>query len=264
VGLDDLNVHDCGGYGLNSDNPGDARIALSDSKVETTQDTGVAFRGSNVTVARNTIADTGINAAGAITIPLHGIYAKGPAPTIVGNRIVDFQAAAVTIRSTGSLVADNVISAPARGQRGIAYYQQTAVPGTTTIRGNLISGVRVQGIAIDNGSTTADFGGGATTASTSESFVISHNTIVMRGDVAVYAVEGIRLLQVPSVTLTGNQVGGLFTYALNAHPPLGPFLERGNAWRAKRSARSFLWSGAKVTFGRYRAASGQGLGDRLF
>src|SRR5262249_47705667 len=152
--LDDLRIHDCGDAGLSANNASDARITLTDSTVANTQGCGVVFSGAGFRIVGNEIRNTGLNAPGSLTYPLHGIYARGPQPTIADNRIVDFQTAGITIRSTGSDVEHNTIVAPIRGRRGISYYQETDTKGTTRIIDNTIDGVSVQGIAIDNGSTT--------------------------------------------------------------------------------------------------------------
>jgi Right handed beta helix region len=264
IAFDQLTIHDCGGAGLNADNPGDARIALTRSTVENTQGCGVFFRGTAFDVSDNEISNTGINASGALTFPLHGIYAKGPAPVITDNTIRDFQTAAITIRSTGSDVERNRIEARTRGQRGISYYQETAARGTTRIVGNTIAGVSVQGIAIDKGSTTAEFGGGPTTASTSESFVIARNDVTMHSRSGRVTVEGIRLLRVPSAVVIRNHVGGRATHLLTVYAPRSSYRERSNVWQTNAARQTFSWNGASMSFAAYATSSGQGARDSLF
>jgi hypothetical protein len=261
--LDDLRIHGCGDAGLNADNAADARITLTNSTVANAQGCGVVFSGAGFRIDGNEIRNTGLDAAGSLTYPLHGIYARGPRPTIADNRIVDFQTAGITIRSTGSDVERNTILAPTRGRRGISYYQQTDTKGTTRIIDNTIDGVSIQGIAIDNGSTTSAFGGGSTTASTSETFVVDSNDITMGGDSTRYVVEGIRLLRVPSAVITLNRVGGRLDRVYAAYGPPGAYSEGLNDWRADPSSRAFSWNGAPMTFARYVASSGQGVGDTL-
>src|SRR5262249_4231186 len=96
--LDDLRIHDCGDAGLSANNASDARITLTDSMVANTQGCGVVFSGAGFRIVGNEIRNTGLNAPGSLTYPLHGIYARGPQPTIADNRIVDFQTAGITIR----------------------------------------------------------------------------------------------------------------------------------------------------------------------
>lgn len=259
--LDDLRIHDCGEAGLSANNVADARITLTNSTVANTQGCGVVFSGAGFRIGGNEIRNTGLNASGSLTYPLHGIYARGPWPAIADNRIVDFQTAGITMRSTGSDVERNTIVALTRGRRGISYYQETDTKGATRITDNTIDGVSIQGIAIDNGSTTSEFGGGPATASTSETFVVSGNDITMGGDRTGPIVEGIRIFRVRGAAITGNRVRGRLDRVYTAYGPTGAYSERRNDWRADPSSKVFSWNGRPMTFARYAAASGQGAGD---
>ena len=261
VRFDDLRIHDCGDAGLSAGNVADARITLTNSTVANTQGCGLHFSGAGFRILGNEIRNTGLNASGSLTYPLHGIYARGPRPTIVDNRIVDFQTAGITIRSTGSDLERNTIVALSRGRRGISYYQETDTKGTTRITDNTIDGVSIQGIAIDNGATTSEFGGGQATASTSEAFVVSGNDITMGGDRTAHIVEGIRILRVRNAAITRNRVRGRLDHVFTAFGPTGVYSEGRNDWRANPSSRVFSWNGRPMTFARYAAASGEGVGD---
>jgi hypothetical protein len=261
--FDDLRIHGCGDAGLSANNVADARITLTNSTVANTQGCGIIFSGADFRIGGNEIRNTGLNASGSLTYPLHGIYGRGLRPTIADNRIFDFQTAGITIRSTGSDVEHNTIVALTRGQRGISYYQETDTKGTTRIVANTIDAVSVQGIAIDNGSTTSAFGGGPVTASTSETFVVKGNAVNMGGDTSRYVVEGIRLLRVPSAVITLNRVGGRLDRVYTGYGPPGAYSEGLNDWRSDASSRAFSWNGARMTFAQYAASSGQGVGDTL-
>ena len=264
VSFSGLRIHDCGGAGLTASNLADARVVLAGSTIANTENCGVFFRGSAFSITGNLITNTGLDSSEALSYPLHGIYAKGQNPTITDNTIVDFETSGITIRFAKSDVEHNTIVARTRGTNGISYYQETATPGTTTISGNTISGVSVLGIAIDNGSTTGAFGGGRTTASTSESFVVAGNSITMRGDSAGYSVEGIRVFQVPSATVVGNRVQGRLSRVYNGFPPTRSYTERDNAWQTPSGASTFGWNGTAMPFRRYVGASRQGVGDTVF
>ena len=259
--LDHLRIHDCGDDGLNSSNPADARVTLSNSLIANVQGCGVFLMGSSFVISKCSITNTGLNTAGTIKYPLHGVYGKGPQITITDNVFTDFQVSGISLRYNGNVVENNKISAITRGTRGICYYQETDHPGTTRIINNTISGVTMQGIAIDNGSKSIDYTSDKTTASTTESFLITRNSITMKGDTSRERVEGMRLYKVPSATLNGNVVWGTMTLVFNAYRPTGAYSESANTWQTKFSDESFMWNGVKMNFNKYRIASGQATGD---
>jgi hypothetical protein len=131
--LRNLSLHDCGDAGVLSANPLDADWTIEWSAIAETQNCGIFFRGSDFVVRQNRITSTGLSTT--IPYPLHGIYAKGPAPIIEGNAILGFQTAGITIRYENSRVIGNTI---AGGAEGISFWEESSTPGTTVITHNRI------------------------------------------------------------------------------------------------------------------------------
>jgi Right handed beta helix region len=139
ITLRNLRLHDCGDAGILAANPLDASWAIERSDIARTQNCGIFFRGSGFVVRENRVTNTGLSPT--IPYPLHGIYAKGPDPTIEDNTIVGFQTAGITIRYENSRVIDNTI---AGGAEGISFWEESATAGTTVLSHNHISNVRLR------------------------------------------------------------------------------------------------------------------------
>ena len=261
ITLDELIIQDCAWDGINSANNADARILLSNSQIMNIQGCGVTFHASDFKVINNTIKNTGLNIAPPW--PMHGIYAKGPKPVIIGNIITDFQSTGVSLRYNSSHVESNRIEVFSRGERGICYFQENNIPGTTKILNNRIIGIPIHGIGIDNGSTTANFGGDATTSSSTESFMICGNNITMKLG-SKYVAEGIRLYKVVAATVMNNTIDGTFNLAYNAYTSTSEkYSESDNNWITKNFAEPILrWNGSTpMSLSEFRKKSKQGKGD---
>ena len=137
--LKGLLLHDCGETGIDADNPLDAAWTIEATGIERTQNCGIYFRGSGFVIRDDLITNTGLSQT--IPYPLHGIYAKGPAPTISGNTIRGFQTAGITLRYESSRVLENTISG---GSEGISYWEESTTHGVTVLAGNRIFGVRTR------------------------------------------------------------------------------------------------------------------------
>lgn len=264
----DVALHDCAGDGLSSNNAKDRGISLDGSTIDTTSDTGVFSKGSQLSVTTSTIRRTGL--APTQASPRPAVYSRGPHTTVASNEIDDFDDSGVAIRFEDSTITDNVIDGVGRGLRGVSYYQESGAPGATVIRGNTIRGVRAQGIAVDRSASTAQFSGDPTVASTSESFSILDNTLVMAGDTAVFDVSAILTRKTPSMTIIGNRVSGTFSHVLSSYGS-SDYREHDNSWATTPTTwAAFKWNGTNVYFDRtdvpsqsYVVLSGEGAGDQF-
>ena len=223
------------GIGINSPNALDARWTITGNTISRIGDSGMIIQGSDFTIARNSIVDTGIDTA--ITYGKHGIYAKGARMRILDNTITNFHRNGVSTRYPDAVIEGNNISG---GPAGVGYFQDATSGGTTFIRYNRISDVNDAGIYLNPGSV--------------ESFVIANNTI------KVTAGSGMDLRSQPNVTVANNIVTGSFTYAAQFRSPTGTFSEHHNLWWGSGSP-SFLWNGSQVSLSGLASSTGQASGD---
>src|SRR5205085_7613962 len=91
----------------------------------------------------------------------------------------DFQVSGISLRENNSYVENNVITATSRGDKGIGYSEETLNPGTTTIKDNTVSGVRLEGLAIDDTAASGNLNpadAARNVAADNETFLIQNNT----------------------------------------------------------------------------------------
>jgi hypothetical protein len=168
--------------------------------------------GHDLRFVRNTIEDTGRDAS--IDYGKHGVYAKGPHLTFLGNTIRRFSDDGVSLRYRDARVEGNTIG---DGPIGVAWFQQDHAAGTTTIARNRISHTTVSGIYV----SPSDEAG-----ATRESFVVADNT--------VSAAAGNALDVEPtsgSLTIANNTFTGRATPVVRIHRPGGRYLEQHNRFR---------------------------------
>jgi hypothetical protein len=132
------------------------------SRVRFTRDSGLILVGSNHTVTRCLITDTGRDPA--ITYGKHAIYVKVANARIIRNVVRRFQGgSAVSARYRDSVIERNTISG---GEHGLSFFQQDSAAGTSLWSGNRISATTVDAVYV---SAAAEAG------PTRERFVISGN-----------------------------------------------------------------------------------------
>jgi hypothetical protein len=152
--------------GINSPNARDTAWRIAHNRITRTGDSGLILQGADITVKRNGISSTGNDRR--INYAKHGIYAKGPRITMLGNRIKGFATEGISTRFRDALIVDNVIE---KGEGGVGYYPDDSSAGTTVIRGNTIS-------RVDYGIYIAPDG---TAGLSRERFRVVANTILTRG-----------------------------------------------------------------------------------
>jgi len=239
VELSNLTISDVPLAGISSNNRADSGWVIDGVTVTHTGDSGIYFLGSNFTISRSHIADTGTNTS--IGYPRHGIYAAGPAPTIVNNVIENSSTSGISLRYQDSLVQANRIRG---GVRGVSFEEQADVSGRTRILFNTISDVSDSGIVVARPAI--------------ESFVVAGNTIKGARTYGLY------FQTVSNLTIMNNVVDTSRARAslLSVRKPTRSFGEHDNLWsRASRTA--FSWNGVARSFNAYRRASGGGRADRF-
>jgi hypothetical protein len=247
ISIERCRIHDTAGVGILSPTVADHSWLIARNVISRIGDSGLVILGAGDAIRHNVIADTGLNSA--ISWDKHGIYMKGRRAVIVGNTITNFQANGVSLRSSDALVAKNTIRG---GPFGIAYFDFESQSGTSRILENSISGVRTgfyfsrDQDALSNGNPL-------------ENFVIRKNTVVT-GEGAALDVTGARF---SSISIIGNVIRGSFTTPVAAYSPSdgGRYVEGKNT---VYGSGNFAWNGNWLAYSAYRAASGQGLGDRLY
>jgi hypothetical protein len=194
------------GIGVIAPNPADAFWTIRATTVSHVGDSGLIMLGGPHLVTRNTVTDTGWNAA--ITWGKHGIYSKGPDQTISYNdfsRNVDGQA--ISIRFHGARVVGNTIhDTPA----AIAFfdYDTSAPPqGTSYVTGNRAWNITDYGFYYDG---QLDPQGRRPTVD----FVFSKNRFTLANPLA----EAINVSPSGSATVTvvGNVFRGIYGNALRS------------------------------------------------
>ena len=237
ITLRNLTISDVPLTGINSDNPADAGWLVENVSIERTGDSGIYFKGSDFVVESSTIADTGTD--DSIQYPRHGIYAAGPDATIVNNTITGFSSSGISLRFQNAFVEGNRISG---GAKGISFDDEETAPGTTEIFYNTVSDVSDAGIVVATPS--------------SESFLVTDNTIVGAGNYGIY------VQVVPALTIANNIVEATSDTAnlLNVRPPTSSYSEHHNLWWGGSSS-PFFWNGSARTFLDYQSLSGQGASD---
>ncbi len=240
ITLRDSILFDSNYAAVNQPGSDDASWVIRNNVIRHVGDSALILAGSGDVVRGNTIRDVGWNPA--LDYGKHGIYAKGAGIRIVGNTIAGFaNGNGISLRSRDALVSRNTIS---DGPTAIAFFAEQSQFGTTVISGN-----RARGIT--RSAFYYDVGGG-------EDFVLSGNTFSMAGG------TGFDLAGSPRsrMTITGNRLLGRFEFALSARYENGAayFTESKNAFAG---SPVFAWGGRALGFGRYRALSGQGAGDRV-
>lgn len=239
VKLSNMTISNVPLAGVSSNNRSDCNWIIDGVTIRHTGDSGIYFLGSNFTISHSHIVETGTNAS--IGYPRHGIYASGPAPTILYNVIERSSTSGISLRYQDSIVKGNRI---AGGVRGISFEQQAAVAGRTRIVSNTISDVSDSGIVVARPAI--------------ESFVVANNTIANAGTYGMY------FHAVGNLTIANNIVASDGTNAslLNVRKPTGSYGEHDNRWNGG-SRTPFYWNGVGRDFNTYRVASGQGRGDRF-
>jgi hypothetical protein len=210
---------------INQPGSDDASWTIRDNVISHVGDSGMILAGSHDLVRGNTIKDVGWNPA--LDYGKHGIYAKGVSVRIVANRISGFpNGNGISLRSRDALVSGNTIS---DGPMAIAFFPEDSQVGTSVVSGNHARGITRSAFYYDTG-------GG-------EDFVLAGSPTA-------------RML------ITGNRLLGTFQFALSARYANGAgfFTESKNAFAG---SPVFAWGGRALSFGRYRALSGQGAGDRV-
>jgi hypothetical protein len=238
ITLRDVAISDIPLAGISSNNSADSGWLIDGVTISRTGDSGIYFVGSNFTVSRSTIADTGLRAS--IPFPRHGIYAAGPDPNILDNTITRFSTSGVSLRFQNGAVAGNRIS---HGARGVSFEDQATVAGTTRIVYNAISDVSDSGIVVARPA--------------SESFVVANNTIQAAGTYGIY------FQVVPELTIANNIVDVTSSRAalLDVRAPTASYREHNNLWHSV-SAMPFYFDGSVRTFSGYRRVSGRGFSDQ--
>jgi len=223
--------------GISSNNRLDADWRIEGVVVSHTGDSGIYFVGSHFTIDGSTITHTGRRRV--IPYPRHAIYAKGNAPTIVGNIIRDFSTSGISLRRQGGRVEGNLVSS---GRKGISFDDEATAPGTTRVACNTIRDVSDSGIAINSAA--------------SERFVLVGNAIVDAGRYGVYSET------VPALTLAHNvvQVRSAAGALLGARSSIGRYGEHDNVWYAGRM-KSVVWDGSPRSLSTYAGLSGQARHD---
>jgi hypothetical protein len=244
IDIDRCRIENTRGIGVFSAARDDADWTIRRSALQHIGDSGVIVIGHDVTVEHSSIVDTGWNTD--IAWGKHGIYAKGPAVRVIGNRITRFSGSGVTVRFRNALVRGNDIRG---GDAGISYFRNDPGDGgTSRFDGNKIADVRSAGIFV-SGSDEA--------GSTNESFTVTGNRIrTSTGAVALdmRATTG-------HIELRGNVLGGTGTpvfWAFASDP--SRYQEDGNRFCR---APNVMWNGKWMSFASYRAASGKGGGDKI-
>jgi hypothetical protein len=228
--------------GINMANRGDGGWRVENTLIQHTGDSGVLTVGHDSTFTGNSILDTGENTS--ITYGKHGVYAKGPGLTFVGNTIRRFSADGLSLRYRNAVARGNTIS---DGGIGIGWFQQDASAGSSTIAYNTISNTRSSGIYV---SPSDDAG------ATRESFVIASNTIVGSGG------NGVDLNTTSgSLTLANNSIGGAISPAAHIASPGGAYSEHHNDFSSTAGTAQLNFNGSVWGLAAYRTASGQGSGD---
>ncbi len=237
ITLRDLTISDVPLTGINSDNPADDLWLIENVSIDRTGDSGIYFKGSNFVIERSTILDTGTD--DSIAYPRHGIYAAGPGAAIVNNTIRGFSSDGISLRFQNAFVEGNRISG---GLKGISFDDEATAPGTTEILYNTVSDVADAGIIVATPS--------------SESFLVTDNTIVGAGNYGIY------VQVVPALTIANNIVEAISETAnlLNVRPPTSSYSEHHNLWYGGSSS-PFFWNGSARTFVDYQSLSGQGAND---
>ncbi len=149
-------------------------------------DSGMILVGARHTVRGNLITNSGHDAS--IPYGKHGIYLKVVDAVVVENTIRGFSDNGVSVRYRNSRIERNTISG---GPIGIAWFQYDAVAGTSTWRGNDISGTTAAGIYVSREDRAGP---------TRESFVIAGNRIAPAGG---------RHLDLPAIQGTYDVSGNL-------------------------------------------------------
>ncbi len=239
IKLSNLTISNVPLAGISSNNRSDSSWIIDGVTITHTGDSGIYFVGSNFTISRSHIVDTGTNAS--VGYPRHGIYAAGPAPTILNNIIEQSSTSGISLRYQDSLVQGNRIRGAARG---VSFEEQADVAGRTRILFNTISDVSDSGIVVARPAI--------------ESFVVADNTIER---VRTY---GMYFQTVSNLTITNNIVdtGSGTASLLSVRRPTRSFSEHNNLWN-HGSRRAFYWNGVARDFNAYRRASGAGLADRF-
>jgi hypothetical protein len=238
VELSDLTISDVALAGISSNNRADSNWVIDGVTVTHSGDSGIYFLGSSFTISRSHIADTGTNAS--IGYPRHGIYAAGPAPTIVNNVIENSSTSGISLRYQDSLVQGNRIRG---GVRGVSFEEQADVAGRTRILFNTISDVSDSGIVVARPAI--------------ESFVVAGNTIKGARTYGLY------FQTVSSLTIKNNIVASRARASLlSVRKPTRSFREHNNLW-SRASRPTFSWNGVARDFKAYRHASGGGRADRF-
>jgi hypothetical protein len=239
IKLQNITISDVPLAGISSNNRSDSSWIIDGVTIRHAGDSGIYFIGSNFTITRSDIVDTGTNAS--IPYPRHGIYAAGPTPTIVNNIIRGSSTSGVSLRYQDALVQGNRITG---GARGISFEEQAAVGGRTRIVFNTISDVSDSGIVVARPAI--------------ESFIVANNTIKDAGAYGMY------FQAVPTLILANNLVASYSTTAnlLSVRRPTVSYSEHNNLWYGARG-RAFYWNGSPRGFDAYRAVSGEGLADRF-
>ncbi len=220
-------------YGINSSSLSDANWTIEDNQVSHIGASGITWRGAGFTVSGNRITDVGF----ATTWHDHGIYAKGPTPRIVDNTISGFPTNGISIRYQSSYVVGNRISG---GPIGIAFFQESSVPGTTRIAYNTITGVSEAGIYLDRAPL--------------ESFVIASNTIQTGSSGPALNASPVRSLTVANNVLASGRRG---PWALQVRRPFGRYSESHDLlWPA--SAEPVLWNGKGKSLAEYTSKAHAG------
>jgi hypothetical protein len=239
VTLSNLTISDVPLAGVSSNNRSDSGWLIDGVTIRHSGDSGIYFLGSNFTISRSHIVDTGTNAS--IGYPRHGIYAAGPAPTILNNVIEGSSTSGISLRYQDSVVQGNRITG---GVRGISFEEQATVAGRTRIVFNTISNVSDSGIVVARPAI--------------ESFVVANNTIANAGTYGMY------FQAVGDLTIANNIVvsSGANGSLLSVRKPTGSYGEHNNLWNGG-SPTAFYWNGIGRDFNAYRNASGEGLADRF-
>jgi parallel beta helix pectate lyase-like protein len=235
--LQDLAISDAPLAGISSNNRSDTDWLIDGVRIARTGDSGIYFVGSRFTIAHSTITMTGLRPS--IGYPRHGIYAAGPAPTIVDNTITHSSTSGISLRYQDALVEGNRISG---GARGVSFEEQASSAGTTWIAYNSISKVTDSGIVVARRAV--------------ESFVVANNTIRDSGAYGMY------FQAVTNLTLANNivQVTTPRARLLSVRLPKASYNEHNNLWYGGSGAPVY-WKGAAQTFAGYRNDSGRGLED---
>ena len=240
ITLKDSILFDSNFAAINQPGAADSGWVIRNNVISHVGDSALILAGSNDVVRGNSIKDVGWNPA--LDYGKHGIYAKGANVQVVGNRIFGFpNGSGVTLRSRNATVVGNTFG---NGGTAVSFYPEDPQVGTSVIKGNHTQQITGAAFYYDDGGR--------------ENFIVSGNVFSMSGGTAL------DLAGVPAqrLVVTGNRILGSFRYALSARFGTGAgfFTETKNGFAG---APVFAWGGRALNFSQYRAASKQGVGDRV-